>query len=378
MGKKPPSPSLRQAANTLREEERVHVKDGYFRHVDQIERWRQEYEHQQAVENNLAELSKIRYEQFDYDSLLVRVPWEERPIRDYKYLLEEARLAAEKKFFYPLSMRIGGLLFLIITLFVASNLIVLWIAGTVGIAVLVSLYVLSKERDQTIGRILLETLVVIEQKVEAERRLNEEARRKHEEEEDKRITAIECLLAGEVSAIFSRLDVVLPRLDLSFLLDIDITIYNQVPLVQIWLPPKSIIPGQLCAVTPSGRVSYQDKEARSVNKQYLELCAAVVMQIMATIYANIPTIDRSYVQAMSKDGVHDDCVIAINLDRQTLVTACDAANGLAAIQQTKAQFEVNTVLKLQPIEVERPVEWGEVEQQFLRSLHIKLVPFGSV
>jgi hypothetical protein len=375
MEKKAPSPNLRQVANTLREgEDRVHVKDGYFRHVDQIERWRQEYEHQQAVENNLAELSKIRYERFDYESLLVRVPWEERPVRDYNYLLEEARLAAEKKFFYPVSIRIGGLLLLIITLFVASNLIVLWTAGTVGIAVLVSLYVISKERDQTIGRTLLETLAVIEQRVETERRMNEEARRKHEEEEDKKITAIQCLLAGEVSAIFSRLDVALPNLGLSFLLDIDITIYNQIPLVQIWLPPKTIIPGQLCTVMPSGRVSYQDKEARSINKQYLELCAALVMQIMATIYANIPTVDRSYVQAISKDGVHDDCVIAISLDRQTLEIACDAANGLAAIQQAKAQFEVNTVLKLQPIEVERPTEWGEVEQQFLRSLHIKLVP----
>ena len=54
-GEKKDDQATRTLPGTRQDKGKVYVDELYFRHVDQMERWRQEYEHCQIVENTLAD-----------------------------------------------------------------------------------------------------------------------------------------------------------------------------------------------------------------------------------------------------------------------------------------------------------------------------------
>jgi uncharacterized membrane protein len=351
---------------------KVYVDELYFRHVDQMERWRQEYEHCQSVENTLAAISNLNYEEIDYTSLLVKEPWKERTVPDYSYLLENARIEEEHKFVMPISMHTGLLLILLLVLLVSSNMILLWISGTGVVTLLVLLTILIQKRQKDIERVVMQKQKEIDTRIEYEEKVIKEERAKHETAEEERIKEIESLLAGDISAIFAKIDHVLTMNHFPFHLSADIGVYMNIPCVKIWLPPKSIIPVQICALQSSGRPSFQEKEIRTINKQYFELCAAISMKIMSLIYTHIPSFRIGYVYGMSKEGKTTECLFFSKLDRSTLESACHTANGLAAMQIAKAAFNCDTSLTLLPVEVGEPEEWSGVESQLVRNLHVDL------
>lgn len=350
----------------------VYVEENYFRHVDQLERWRQEYEHSLALESKLTSVSKLEYVPVDYTPMLVRVPWKERTVPNFNYLLDEARIAAESKFFMPVAARIAILIVLIFLLIVSDKATVLWIAATLGATVGGSLFLVIKDRKQTIESILIKVKVEIEERQEAERQKNELARKEHEQNEDNRIQFIERLLNGDMGSIVLRLDNVLPKLSMPFPLEIDVDIYNNIPLVKVWLPPKMIIPTQSCTLLSSGRLCYEEKEQRAINKQYIELCTSILMRVISAIYANIPTFSNGYILGMGKEYMQNACYFSIAIDRDKIDKACQCANGLSAIQSMQGIFECDTMLNLRSIEPASPSEWQDAAPQLIRSLHVKI------
>jgi len=373
MAKKPPNQGLRHNLHAGREGEVAdHLEERHFRYVDQMERWRQEYERYQLAEEKLLVVSKLSYDPVDYAPLLVRLPWKERPIPDFSFLLDEAKVTTENKFFMPVTLRLVGLIFSLSVLIFSSTTAFLWVAGIMVATMLGLLFITVQERQKAVELALLEAKAEIERREEQERKSIEEARKQHEKTEDERIDGIEKLLAGEIPAIVLRLDSVLPKLGLPVPIDVNIDIYENIPLIKVWLPSKSIIPNQICSLLPSGRVKYTDKEPRSINKQYIELCAAIIMQIMSAIYANVPSFERAYVRGFLKSVPDNDCLIDIQLDRESLIKACHADTGLVAVQQVNGRFEIDTMLNLKPMDVKRPAEWGDVPAQMLRSMHFKV------
>lgn len=351
---------------------KVYVDELYFRHVDQVERWRQEYEHCQTVENALAAVSNLNYEEINYTSLLVRESWKERTVSDYSSQLENVRIEEERKFVMPITMHTGLLLILLLVLLVSSNMILLWISGTGVVTLLVLLTILIQKRHKDIEKVVIQKQKEIDIRIECEKKAIKEEREKHETAEDARIKEIESLLAGNIAAIFAKIDYILTMNPFPFHVSVDIGVYLNIPCVKIWLPPKSIIPTQICALQSSGRPSFQEKEIRTINKQYFELCAAISMKVMSLIYTHIPSFRVGYVYGMAKEGNNMECLLFSKLDRPTLETACHAANGLAAMQISKATFNCDTSLTLLPIEVEEPEEWSGVESQLVRNLHVDL------
>jgi hypothetical protein len=364
--------AARQLPGARQDKGKVYVDELYFRHVDQMERWRQEYEHCQTVENALAAVSNLNYEEIDYTSLLVKEPWKERKVPDYSYHLENAQIEEERKFVMPISMHTGLLLILLLVLLASNNVVLLWVSGTGVITLLVLLTILIQKRQKDIENVVKQKQKEIDTRIEYEEKAIKEEREKHEAAEEERVKEIENLLSGDIAAIFAKIDYVLTMNHFPFHVSADIGVYMNIPCVKVWLPPKSIIPVQICALQSSGRPSFQEKEMRTINKQYFELCAAISMKIMSLIYAHIPSFRVGYVYGMSKEGKTMECLFFSKVDRATLESACHAANGLAAMQIAKATFNCDTSLALLPVEVEEPEEWSGVESQLVRNLHIEL------
>lgn len=354
------------------EKTKIYVDELYFRHVDQVERWRREAEHYQGFENKLSEMSLFSYEEIDYTPLLTREIFKERIVPDYSYMLKDARIAAESKFFIPISVRIIFLIMLIFILIVGTNSILLWVSGAGVLALLIVLFLMIQERQLFIERVVLAKEAEIEKRVEYEKKKIADEKKQHDDAEDARIKGIEDLLTGEISPIFSKIETVLSQLNFFFDISAEIELYHNIPSIKVWLPPKSIIPTTICVVQASGRPSYTEKEMRAINKQYLELCAGILIKIMSVIYSHVPIFTTGYIYGMSKEGVNIECIMASKVERENLIVACSAATGLEGIQALRGKFQCNTLLELLPIEVEDPEEWNDVEQKLVRRLQVNL------
>jgi hypothetical protein len=372
MARKRDDQAARILPGTRQDKGKVYVDELYFRHVDQMERWRQEYEHCQIVENALAAVSNFNYEEVDYTSQLVRNPWKERTIPDCSGVIENVRVEEERKFVVPIMMHTSLFLLLLIMLLISTNMILSWISGVGVVTLLVLLGILLQKRHTNIERIVIAKQKEIDDWVENEQKLIKEEKEKHEYAEDERIKGIERLVAGDIAAIFAKIDQILTATPFPFHVSADVAVYMNVASIKIWLPPKSIIPTQICSLQSSGRPNFQEKEIRTINKQYFELCAAVSMRVMSVIYAHIPSFRVGYLYGMSKEGINTECLFTCKLDRPIVEAACNAANGLAAMQVVKATFNCDTSLVLLPIKAEDPAEWENIEPQLVRNLYVDL------
>ena len=362
------------ARETQKEQQQVFAAQSpAFRYVDQVERWRQEYERAKATEETINKLSFLDYREIDYYSQLEIVPFQEKPVPNFDDLLEENRLTAQGKFFMPIAYRAGIIAFLLLILVLSPSTFLMWIIASLLLTVFASLFFTVQDRQQTIQKVVAETKEEIKRRIEYHHRTQEEARKKHEVAEQERVAAVERLLSGDVGAMLLKMDVVLSSLEVGFAVEVNIDLLEGVPLFQIWLPSKAIVPTQVCTLSPGGRPAYEDKDARTVNKQYVELCAALIMQILSHVYGVVPTLDRSYVMGMSKSALNNECYIQLTCTRNEVIQACQAAKGLVAIQQLQAVYNADTMLNLLPVEEIQPKEWGDdVNPQALRSLHVAL------
>lgn len=344
----------------------------YISRLEKTERWRREFENNQAVEERLASVSRLDFAPQDYSALLIREPFQEPLIPNFDHLVDEARAATEKRYFAPIVSKVGILFALLTIAILFSNTILLGVTGAAAAVVSAMFYFNVQDRRKAIALAVAEAQEEIERRLEVERNAIEEARKQHEAEQDERISAIERLLDGDLDSIVLRLYDVFPQLGLPFGVDVNLDVYAGIPLVKIWLPSKTIIPRQTCSLANTGRIHYDDKDQRQINKQYLELCSALIIQIMSTIYAHIPTFEHGYAWGMVRDVAEDVCVIALTLNRESIAAARRATTGLQAVQLLQAVFETDTGLNLLPIRAQWPQEWEHVSPQMLRSAKFKV------
>lgn len=351
----------------------VYVDELYFRHVDQIERWRQEHEHSKAVEAKLQEVSDFSYEPVDYAAMLEKEPWIEPPRTDFSGLVQEAKIATENKFYTPIVTRTGLAMAALFCLIIFNNAVILWSAGIAAIASAGWTYWTISQRQRAIREAMEEAELEIVRREAAEQRRFDELRVRHETAEEDRVSVIQKLVDGEMSAIYAKLDAQMININFPFPLTVDVEVCKGMPHLQIWFPPKTIIPKQTSELQPSGRPVYSDKETRAINKQYFELCAAIMMKVACFVYANIPTFQTVYMSGMSKENANNECLIAMRLERETFEPVVEQEpTPLVALQRLQAEFSNDTALEFLPIPERKPVEWGDLDEQFVRKLTIKL------
>ncbi len=365
--------STERGRETREKNTQVYVDELYFRHVDQIERWRQEHEHAKAVEAKLQGVSDFEYQPVDYASMLEKAIWEEPPRTDFSPLLEEARVATENKYYTPIVTRAGMVVAAFFCLIIFNNPVILWSAGVAVLALSGLVYWTFSQRRTAIIEALAGAQREIERREAAEKRLIDERRAAHDAAEEERIKLIQKLVDGEVSEVFAKLDAQMIKINFPFPLTVDVEMCRNTPRLQIWLPPKSIIPKQLTELQPSGRPNYIDKEIRAINKQYVELCMAILMKVACFVYANIPSFDILYLNGMSKENANNDCLIMMSLTRDSFEEVARlGTTPIVAMQRLQAEFANDTALEFIPLQEKNPSEWGELDHQFVRKLQIKL------
>lgn len=350
--------------------ERAEVR--YFKGEEQFERWRREFIQHQDNELKLAAVSKLNYEPANYESLLVQEPFEELILTDYSYLIDKAIIKAQDSYNYPVGTRIAAIVSLFVILVIFFSPIVLLITAALGVAAAVSLYFTRKDRENAIQEAEQEAREEIAQRNEQERLVYEEKKLQHEAKETSRIALVQQLLTGEPRAVRARLDEVLSQLKLPVVVEVDIDFLADIPLVKVWLPSKGVIPKQICEMLPSGRLQFQDKDTRVFNKQYFELCSAIILQIVSIILANIPSFQEAYAAGLVKNDLTDDCILAVKISKETINTINRASNAVAAVQSFEAKYECDTSLVLYPVDMLFPPEWEEMDKQELKSLKVRI------
>ena len=376
MAERPTTKYPRQAGDKKEEDvKQQRAEVHYLKGFEQLDRWRAEFMQAKEAELRLASLSKINYEPVDYNKLTEPIPFKEKPLTDCTYLLEEAKNKVENRFLMPIATRIGILFFLVVLLIAFFSVLTLWITGALAVAAGAALYLAIKERTQELFRAQADAQAEIDCRRETEIEQNEQARLQHEMNEEARISAAEKMLKGDTGAVLARIDEVLPKLKFPFPVIVDIQIYENVPLVKVWLPARTVIPRILVELLPSGRIQHQDKEYLTYNKQYLEVSASVIMHIVSTLYANIPSFDKGYVLGCTKEDSDDICMMAADFDRDMLISACPASTGLSGLQSFNLHLECDTMLSIKAIDALMPEGWKDIEQKLIRGIHIKILRY---
>lgn len=181
----------------------------------------------------MADVSKFSYEPADYFRFLVKEPFRE-PVRvEYQSLLPERLLAAERRYRHPIMVRWGIMVAAILSVaFFSYTPTILLAMALLGI-VRFSQYRTIRERQRVIGKIERETRLEIEAKIRAQEEAIERQRQIHEEAEAERIEFYVRLLNGDLSAVVMTIDEYLPRLVLTFPLDVDIDLFGNIMQLKI-------------------------------------------------------------------------------------------------------------------------------------------------
>jgi len=344
----------------------------YFKGEDQFDRWRKEFIQYQDNELQLAAVSKFSYEPANYEALLVPEPFAELVLTDYSYLIEKAVTKAEESYVYPLGVRVAIIVSLLVILAVFFSPIVLLLTAALGAAAGVSLYFTRKDRETAIVNAEQEARDEMARRNEQERLVYEDKKSQHELKETARIALVQQLQTGEPSAVRARLDEVLNQLKFPVVVEVDIDFYADIPLIKVWLPSKAVIPKQTCEMLPSGRLQFQDKDTRVFNKQYFELCGALILQVVMTVLANIPSFKEAYAAGIVKNELTDDCILAVKASKETVDAITRSSTSIAALQALEAVYECDTSLSLYPVEMLCPPEWEGVDAQNIKSLKVRI------
>lgn len=345
----------------------------YQRQNEQRDRWLAEHRHHESIEKALSDVSKFSYDPEDYVSLLVKEPFAEPLRTDFAHLLPERMREAEQRYRKPINIRWGIMAALIMSVAIVPSLITFG-AVAVLLAILgAGQYKIIKERQKVLAVTEMRTRQEIDQKTQAQDEAIARQRKEHDEAEEERISFYVQLLNGDESTMINVIDDTFAKIRLPFPMDVDIDLHEGIILLRAWFPYKAVIPNEKTSLLPdSGRIQYEKKESIEINKQYAELCAAILMQLSTLLYAKVPNLDKTYVWGMSKEGDDDACLMAVQITRQSVVKVSSASTALVALQNLGAVYFTDEYLKLLPVDSPYPVEWEGVERRRLRSLHIKL------
>jgi hypothetical protein len=93
---------------------------------------------------------------------------------------------------------------------------------------------------------------------------------------------------------------------------------------------------------------------------------------VSKVLANIPSFQEAYTAGIVNSEFSDECVIAAKISREKIDTINRVSNAIAGMQAFDAVYECDTSLVLYPVDLLRPPEWEDVEQQMLKSLRVRI------
>lgn len=346
--------------------------DRYYRQNEQRDRWLAEYKNNELVEKALAYVGKFSYDPVDYVRFLVKEPFKEPSRQEFQSLLPERMMEAEKRYRRPIIRQWAIMVALIFSAAFFPDLVIFLLVVVLLSAVGFLQYQTFQDRTRALNKTERDTRLEIETKTQAQEVAIEEQRYLHETMEEDRVAFYVRLMNGDEPAVALTLDQFMPQISLPFPLDLDINFFGRIFVIQVWLPPKALIPTERSSLTEAGKIHYEKKDSLEINKQYAELCAGLLMQVTCTLFSRIPTIDRVYVHGMSRESKGDECLMTMQLDRSRLEKAQRSSSALLALQTLSAVYDCDEFLKLMPVERLQPEEWIDLELKNIRTLRVKV------
>lgn len=351
---------------------REYAEDRYHRQSDQRARWLAEHQHHEAMEKALADVSKFNYEPVNYPQQLVKEPFLEPERSDFKPLLPERLLAAEQRYRRPILIQWSLMVACLLSAVFFPYLVTVVLAALL-LAVLAFLqYSTLRERKRVLAETERDTRLEIEKMMQQQEEEIQEKRRVHDAEEEERLEFYLRLMKGDATAILETLEEYLPEAAVPFPMDVSIELYGGALLVRAWLPPQELLPSERTSLAESGKIQYYKKSSTEINKQYAELCAAILMQVATTIFSKIPTLEVSYFWGMRKDANKDECVMSMWVDRTRLASVFRYPTALGALQGLSSVYKCDENLKLLPVEPVVPDEWAAVDRKWIQTVQIKI------
>lgn len=136
---------------------------------------------------------------------MVRAIFTERAIPDYSYLLKDALLAAENKFYIPMATRI---ILLVIFSYYTNRwdkqyfIVDVWHRR---LTLLIAVFLIIQERQGFIAKALIDTQAEIDRRIANEKQKIADEKQQHEELEEQRIKIIEICLRERFHQFFLKL-----------------------------------------------------------------------------------------------------------------------------------------------------------------------------
>lgn len=350
------------------------IEDRYYRHLAQLERWRAEYAHMQAVEEALQAVGKIDYAPVDYETLRHPVPWTEPPFPSFDHILTDTVAMVNGRFAPRLCFHYGLVAVLVLMAFLWPTAPVIWFAFTGSIVTAFSAYQTWQTRHKYMVLAVDQAYLEMEQQRQAEIRRREAARLDHEKAERERVAVLEKFLAGDTQVMLPMLETALRKIELPFMVRVMVDVYGKIPRFTVFLPGREVIPPRRGIMLPSGRLVYEDKSPLTINKEYAQLCAAVLLRVAAVAYAYVPFFDVLYMQGLVRSqGRADTCLLAARFSRDAFVPAlANAVNPLTAFTQAGGEAPLDAAMMLSGCPIVRPEEWGDVAARDLRSVTLDI------
>jgi len=348
-------------------------EDSFFKPADQKLRWLAEHKRNEALEKALSDVGKFIYEPAEYGEFILQKPFEPPPRTDFSPLLTNRLRQIEEQYNKQLKYRWVGMVAPFAGFAVFPGAISFVIAALLGAGVGASQYALIEQKKKLLASTEEATRHEVKMLELAEDAQNETAKKAHEEAENVRSDYHLRLLSGDTSAMLVKLDEVLPKIRLPFPISMDIDIYLGIILLCVWLPPKTTIPQERSRFNSDDQLIYEKKDSVEINRQYVDLTAGVVMQVIATVFSYLPNFSRACVRGMTSEYEREDCLWDVTLDRPALLSVENRSSALSALQGLSAKYSSDEFLKLMPVQVYPPKEWEHVETRELRSLHVKVI-----
>ena len=340
--------------------ENEHIRNRYLRRMEQYEKWRHTYEVAAKKEERLNNVSRISYDEKDYSLDLVRKEWTPAPPPNFGDWRGKIEQEVERQFQTPILVHGIAIFLLFAGMLLVQIMMVLSVLLILEGLLAFSLYLTFRKKRRVKEDKIEEKHAYIRAKM-YEFLLKQKAdKEEFDKKETERVALVERLINGEESAILPRLTEIYRTLSFPFPLEVQVLLHQQMPLFKIWLPTIDVVPERLCLLKDDGSLDYQDKPLFSRNKQYLELCAAVILQIISVAYGNIPAFDEGIVWGMVKRGDEEKTYFSLALTRTEIIEACRSVSGVGGLQKLQGLYQWDESCQLTPVETMLPDEWKDV------------------
>jgi len=316
---------------------------------------RKDYEQYLSRMQFLSSLSQFAYEQFDYTPYLERKLFVSPETPDFSYMVPEAEKRTREQH-KPHMKAVGGVMALAI-------FVDLFILGTPAailsiLSVLVAGFMIYQQTQDQSRAI---AVAVSAAEAEVGRMIAEFQEGVEKDEvvfnydENERIAALQKVLEGKPDAVLDACQKTAATKELPFVLRGRIELSGPNALISFKMPDDEFVPKAEWREDHPGRYSITERTVTNLNQLYAEAVAAAMLQVILSIFEQVPTIASVAVNGFKQVEERQICLMGVAVSREELQAVTAGQSGLKIVEELGA-VRLQTSCSLATVEPVIP-EW---------------------